>query len=704
MVKRTLWLCAAALLLLGGPAFAGDCRARLLPPPAAAPAAQRAIMAEDLIELRDFGIAIDVPGGEPPYSLSPDGRQLALLLRRAEVARNRYCIGLLVIDLRSRAVRLLDVGGEPTLIVADIHGLADQGTGAFDALRPLWSPDGQWIAWQRRIGGVTQLWRVKAAGGASEQLTHGTSDVRGFAWTADSQGIVYAVREGLAAARAAQAAEGEAGYLYDSRFWPLARAAPEPAAAIPFAYRMVRVRDRSDRLARPEERALLLPPADPRVPAGTLLKAESDAGDLAWVSAAAGHYVGPRTLFAALRGRVFRCGDAGCDDRVIGLWWWRSGELVFLRDWGTRRRGTLEFFRWRPGEAPVSLYRTTDPLNGCLRHGDALLCGREAAGQPRRLVRITPRGAQQLVFDPNPEFGQLRLGTVRRLSVLASDGAPAFGDLVLPPDHRPRQRHPLVIVQYNTRGFLRGGTGDEYPVHLLAARGYAVLSFQRPLPAARGKPAANHLAYQRNNVTGWADRRRTFSALDGLVDQALESGAIDPARIAITGLSDGTATIQWALLHSRRYRVALMSTCCEDPSVAFVAGPAFAAETRAWGYPAPGQEASDFWRDYSLARNADRVEAPILIQAADREYRLALETVAMLRGAGKPVELFVFPDEYHIKWQPRHRRAVYARALDWLDFWLMGREDPDPAKAAQYARWRALRSGERSAEPSRPGP
>ncbi len=700
MVRYLAASWAAGLLLVAAPALAEDCRSRLLPSEAAEVGPKRAILAEDLIELRDFGVAIDMPGGEPPYSLSPDGTRAVMLLRRANVASNSYCLGVVEIDLKTRSVRLLDVGGEPTLILFDMHGFADQGTGAFDSLRPLWSPDGRWIAYQRRIDGVTQLWRVAATGDGAEQLTHGASDVRRFAWTADSQGLVYAVREGIVTARAAYAKEGDTGYLYDARFWPLSGAAPEPAATIPLDYFRYGFADRSVHSASAAERTLLTPAADPRFPAGTSMHAETDTGDLAWVTRAAGQYIGPQSLTARLRGKTYRCAAEDCDDRIIGLWWWRKSEILFLRDWGTRRRGEVEFFRWRPGTSPVPLFRTTDPLNGCLRQGDALLCGRESAGQPRQLVRITPEGQSQLVFDPNPEFRKLAIGPVTRLFAVAADGAPAFGDLVLPPDHRPGEQHPLVIVQYNTRGFLRGGTGDEYPVHLLAARGYAVLSFQRPTPAAFGKPAPDLLTYQKANMSGWADRRRVFSALDRLVDRAVSTGAVDAERIAITGLSDGTATIQWALLHSRRYRTAIMSTCCEDPStVAFGAGPAFAAETRAWGYPPAGKDDPDFWKEYSLARNAARVNVPILIHAADREYRLSLETVASLREFGKPVELYVFPDEYHIKWQPRHRRAIYERVLDWLDFWLLEREDPNPAKTAQFVRWRALRS----AEPPRPG-
>jgi hypothetical protein len=58
--------------------------------------------------------------------------------------------------------------------------------------------------------------------------------------------------------------------------------------------------------------------------------------------------------------------------------------------------------------------------------------------------------------------------------------------------------------------------------------------------------------------------------------------------------------------------------------------------------------------------------------------------------------MFVFPDEYHIKWQPRHRDAVYGRTVDWFAFWLMGQIDPAAGKEDQYRRWTRMRSpGER---------
>src|SRR3546814_12029444 len=83
---------------------------------------------------------------------------------------------------------------------------------------------------------------------------------------------------------------------------------------------------------------------------------------------------------------------------------------------------------------------------------------------------------------------------------------------------------------------------------------------------------------------------------------------------------------------------------------------------------------SDLWDRMSLVRNAQRVRFPLLFEAADDEFRAAVESVTALREAGKPADLFVFPGEYHIKWQPAHRLAAYERGLDRSDERRVGKE------------------------------
>ena len=111
-----------------------------------------------------------------------------------------------------------------------------------------------------------------------------------------------------------------------------------------------------------------------------------------------------------------------------------------------------------------------------------------------------------------------------------------------------------------------------------------------------------------------------------------------------------------------------------------------------YGFPDFNEDKPDFWRPMSVAMNASHITAPILMQLADDSYMLGLEAYNSLRSFKKPTEMYVFPDDHHIKWQPSHRLAIYERTLDWFDFWLMGKEDPDPSKQAQFVRWRQLKS------------
>ena len=50
------------------------------------------------------------------------------------------------------------------------------------------------------------------------------------------------------------------------------------------------------------------------------------------------------------------------------------------------------------------------------------------------------------------------------------------------------------------------------------------------------------------------------------------------------------------------------------------------------------------------------------------------------------------PEGTHILEQSRDHTVSHQGKVDWLCFWLKAAEDPDPAKAEQYARWPELRT------------
>ena len=120
-------------------------------------------------------------------------------------------------------------------------------------------------------------------------------------------------------------------------------------------------------------------------------------------------------------------------------------------------------------------------------------------------------------------------------------------------------------------------------------------------------------------------------------------------------------------------------------------GPAAARYFHAVGYPRLTEQDDAFWCAISLSRNARRITVPVLLQLADDEYLTALESYTALRETGAPIDMFVFPGEHHVKYQPAHRLAIYRRGLAWFDFWLNDVRDPAPERQPELAYWERLR-------------
>jgi dipeptidyl aminopeptidase/acylaminoacyl peptidase len=169
------------------------------------------------------------------------------------------------------------------------------------------------------------------------------------------------------------------------------------------------------------------------------------------------------------------------------------------------------------------------------------------------------------------------------------------------------------------------------------------------------------------------------------------------------GLSFGSEVAMWVAFHSDL--LAALSITSPQPEYAgywFESTPGSdqaATVRKVWGYGAP-DETPARWRKVSPALNADRIRTPVLFQMPELEARRVPELYARLSRGGTPTELYAFPDEGHIKVQPRHRLAAYERNLDWFRYWLEGYRDPDQRKDAQYRRWDELRRGRRDSSTS----
>jgi dipeptidyl aminopeptidase/acylaminoacyl peptidase len=166
---------------------------------------------------------------------------------------------------------------------------------------------------------------------------------------------------------------------------------------------------------------------------------------------------------------------------------------------------------------------------------------------------------------------------------------------------------------------------------------------------------------------------------------------------SITGLSDGATTVQFALASRPTFfAAASVSTgFLERETILAYGGTGFSTFMKSTGYPDFTKSDPEFWKPYSVEANVDRISTPILMNIADAEEVMAVQDFAVLHDFQRPVEMIVYPDEFHNKWQPSHTKAIYERNLDWFDFWMRGKIDPALDKAPQYVRWRNLRASAR---------
>lgn len=150
----------------------------------------------------------------------------------------------------------------------------------------------------------------------------------------------------------------------------------------------------------------------------------------------------------------------------------------------------------------------------------------------------------------------------------------------------------------------------------------------------------------------------------------------------------------WTAMNSRMLRAVSVSSPVMTPALFLWFGlwedVHFSRMDRYWQLGTP-EETPERWRMISPTFDPGRVSAPVLMQMPQEEYALSLDyAVPMIRA--HQADVYVFPNEPHIKFQPRHKLAVYERNLDWFRFWLQGYEDPDPVKVEQYRIWNRMRS------------
>jgi dipeptidyl aminopeptidase/acylaminoacyl peptidase len=218
------------------------------------------------------------------------------------------------------------------------------------------------------------------------------------------------------------------------------------------------------------------------------------------------------------------------------------------------------------------------------------------------------------------------------LEVRSTDGTPIDAWLTT-----GEGRRPLLV---NVHGGPHGAVGWRHTaeVQRLAARGYAVLTFNPRGSQGYGEAFATAI---RGDWGGkdWTD-------ITAAVDAATERPGIDPARVAIWGVSYGGFMAQWAIAHTNRFTCAVSENGLSNFLAAWT-NPGF------WDLPMAGTPwTSDRYVDRSPLTHADQIHTPLLLIHAEHDQVVPIAQSEQMQGAlrllGREVDLIRIPGEGHL--------------------------------------------------------
>lgn len=312
---------------------------------------------------------------------------------------------------------------------------------------------------------------------------------------------------------------------------------------------------------------------------------------------------------------------------------------------------------------------------------------KQALDEPPVLVADGGQGRRKTLLDPNPQLEHIARGTAALYHWRDAEGNPWTGALVKPPDFKAGHRYPLVIQTHNLdrASFLVDGpSATSFAARALAARDMLVLQVDE-IGKNGGTP--------KESETGAAGYRAAIKQLVG-------EGLVDPDKIGIITWSHmGPYVYQGLIDQPSLYKAATIAEADSNSYPEYLQNIDYMGTEREKMFRAqlggekPFGKGLQTWIRNSPGFHFDRICTPILMAFnSPVALQYGWDDYAALRAQDKPVDLLYIRNGDHVLVKPLERLAEQGRNVDWYDYWLNGRKDPDPSKVARYKLWDRMKA------------
>jgi len=613
-------------------------------------------------------------------AVSPDGRQVAYVVRETDWDANAFVTQIWLADVAS--------------------GRSRQVTRASKSSdSPAWSPDGRWLAFASDRAEKRQVYRIDPTGGEAEPLTNDKEGVQRFAWAPDGKSIAYVARD----------PKSEALEERDMKFGEFAVEDQDHRMA---HLHLLDVATRQER--RLTSGAFVVGSFD-WSPDGTRIafdhRINSDpsnggTADISIVSVAdgevrplvrqAGPDSNPRWSPDATRiafesamaepfyyfknGRIAVIAAAGgpIEDLTGGF-----DEDPSLEAWGP---DAVYFSAWQKTESALfALDPATKAIRRLSRPSEPIASGfsfskdfktvgfvaSSASRYPEAYAAPLATMAARKLSDLGAQLDGWSLGRSEVVAWKSRDGATIEGVLHKPAEWTAGARRPLLVVIHG------GPTGVSrpallpstyvYPIDLWLARGALVLQ-----PNYRGSGGYGE-AFRSLNVRnlGVGDAWDVLSGIEKLI----ADGLADPDQVGVMGWSQGGYISAFLTAHDGvRFKAVSVGAGISDWMTYYVntdIHPFTRQYLKATPWDDPG-----IYAKTSPISYLKTAKAPTLIQHGEKDARVpipnAYELYQGLQDVGVPVRLIVYKGFGHGLNKPKAIRAALGHNLAWFGEHLFG--------------------------------
>lgn len=356
-------------------------------------------------------------------------------------------------------------------------------------------------------------------------------------------------------------------------------------------------------------------------------------------------------------------GEPGSSSPIL---WSKDGKRIFFlsSDTGT----TNLFYVPSKGGKPTRIFKgkchiKTYSVNGMTKKAALIYSD---LYQPGQVITCPTNygGEKKIASHTNYNkflTSEVQLSKTKDFFFKSFDGTEIQGWIVYPPDFNPKKKYPSILE-------IHGGPRVQYAytffheMHYLASKGFVVLYTNPRGGAGRGKTWAESI------YGGWGelDYKDCMAAADYLEKQKY----INPKKIGVTGGSYGGYMTNWIIGHTNRFKAAVTQRSVVDLKSFFGSSDiGWSLKEEFKGTPWTNPENYEKCSPISYFKN---VKTPVLIIHSENDLRCNIEQAEqmfiMLKYLNKKVEMVRFPGEPH--GLSRHGRPDRRIArLDWINKW-----------------------------------